>query len=76
MFCFNKGLGKIQLSKSLNTQGQISRDDAAQVLVRSLHEVATNKQTLEIIQGDTLIGETFKDIIILSKSILIKKYAF
>lgn len=34
----------------------------AQVLVRSLHEAATNKQTLEIIQGDTLIGEAFKDI--------------
>ncbi|WP_417854632.1 hypothetical protein [Xanthomarina gelatinilytica] len=62
MFCFDKGLGKIQLSKSLNTQGQISRDDMAQVLVRSLHEAATNKQTLEIIQGDTLIGEAFKDI--------------
>jgi len=62
MFCFDKGLGKIQLSKSLNTQGQISRDDVAQVLVRSLHEAATNKQTFKIIQGDTLIGEAFKDI--------------
>ncbi|WP_417857258.1 SDR family oxidoreductase [Xanthomarina gelatinilytica] len=58
----DKGLGKIQLSKSLNTQGQISRNDVAQVLVRSLHEAATNKQTFEIIQGDTLIGEAFKDI--------------
>ncbi|MEM5564686.1 SDR family oxidoreductase [Psychroserpens sp. AS72] len=53
----NKGEGKIKLAKSLHERGDITRDDVAQTLVRSLHDDAANKTTFEIIKGDTLIGE-------------------
>lgn len=55
----NGGQGKIQLAKSLSKQGEISRDDVAQTLVRSLHDDTANKTTFEILQGDTLIGKAF-----------------
>jgi len=51
------GEGKIRLAKSLNEQGEISRDDVAQTLVRSLHDDIANKSIFEILKGDELIGK-------------------
>ncbi|SFD39538.1 SDR family oxidoreductase [Algibacter pectinivorans] len=56
------GDGKIKLSKSLNEQGEISRDNVAQTLVRTLHDDAPNKETFEIISGDTLIGKALENL--------------
>mgnify|MGYP005986237495 FL=1 len=53
----NKGKGKIELSKKLNKSGEISREDVAQTLVRSLHDTAAINKTFEIIEGETLIGQ-------------------
>lgn len=53
----NKGTGKVNLATSLNEQGEISRDDVAQILVRSLHDDAPNNTTFEILNGDVLIGK-------------------
>jgi uncharacterized protein YbjT (DUF2867 family) len=53
----NAGEGKIKLANSLKEQGEISRDDVAQTLVRSLHDDGANKSTFEIIKGDILIGK-------------------
>ncbi|TVZ51287.1 SDR family oxidoreductase [Dokdonia sp. Hel_I_53] len=53
----DKGNQKIKLSSSLKEQGEISRDDVAQTLVRSLNDDVANKSTFEIIKGDTLIGD-------------------
>ncbi|WP_431134097.1 SDR family oxidoreductase [Psychroserpens mesophilus] len=58
----NKGTGKIKLAKSLNEFGNISRDDVAQTLVRSLHDDAVNQSTFEILEGETLIGKALEDI--------------
>ncbi|GGG46533.1 SDR family oxidoreductase [Bizionia arctica] len=56
------GAGSIELAKSVSKQGEISRDDVAQTLIRSLHDDAANKETFEIITGDTLIGKAFDGI--------------
>ncbi|GAB7256637.1 SDR family oxidoreductase [uncultured Polaribacter sp.] len=53
----NQGKGKIELSKKLNKSGEISREDVAQTLVRSLHDTAAINKTFEIIEGETLIGQ-------------------
>ena len=51
----NEGVGQIELSKSLNKRGSISRDDVAQTLVKSLEDdVAVNK-VYEIIEGKIAI---------------------
>jgi len=47
----------IKLAKKLEQQGEISRDDVAQTLVRVLNDDVANRETFEIIKGDTLIGE-------------------
>ncbi|AQS93294.1 NAD-dependent dehydratase [Polaribacter sp. BM10] len=52
-----KGKGKIELSEKLNKSGEITRDDVAQTLVRSLHDTAAINKTFEIIEGETLIGQ-------------------
>ncbi|WP_439129665.1 SDR family oxidoreductase [Polaribacter sp.] len=52
-----KGTGKIELSEKLNKFGEISREDVAQTLVHALHDTAINKETFEIIEGNTLIGK-------------------
>ncbi|WP_047546124.1 SDR family oxidoreductase [Psychroserpens sp. Hel_I_66] len=57
----NEGTGKIELSKSLQKRGEISREDVAQTLVRSLHDDAPNKVTFEILKGETLIGKALED---------------
>ena len=53
----DKGSGKIELERKLNKQGEISREDVAQTLVRVLHDSAEVNETFEIIQGETLIGK-------------------
>ncbi|HDZ15734.1 hypothetical protein LCGC14_1645560 [marine sediment metagenome] len=58
----NKGTEKIKLAIKLSEKGEISRDDVAQTLVRSLHDEAPNNVTFEIIQGDTPIGKAFENI--------------
>lgn len=50
-------LNKIELESKLNKQGDISRNDVAQTLVRTLNDDVANKATFEIIKGDMLIGE-------------------
>ncbi|WP_308992767.1 SDR family oxidoreductase [Mariniflexile litorale] len=54
-----KGDGKIELAKSLNKSGEITRDDVAQTLVRALHDDTANNTTFEILQGNTLVGKAF-----------------
>ena len=53
----NKGIGKIVLSERLSQEGNISRDDVAQTLVRALHDDVANHKTFEILEGETLIGQ-------------------
>lgn len=56
------GTGKIKLETEISGKGEISRDDVAQILVRSLHDDSPNEVTYEIIEGDTLIGKAIDDI--------------
>ena len=57
-----EGVGRIDLAKSLNKEGDISRQDVAQTLVRVLHDTTANATTFEILEGDTLIGEAVKSV--------------
>lgn len=57
-----KGIGKIDLAKSLDKKGDISRHDVAQTLVRVLHDTTANATTFEILEGETLIGEAVKTV--------------
>jgi uncharacterized protein YbjT (DUF2867 family) len=47
----------IQLSHKLDSQGEISRADVAQTLVRVLNDDTANRETFEIIKGDMLISK-------------------
>ncbi|EDP97732.1 SDR family oxidoreductase [Kordia algicida OT-1] len=51
------GLGKIKLGDQLDRSGEISRDDVAQTLVRSLHDDAAHNRTFEILKGESLIAD-------------------
>ncbi|OBX22431.1 MULTISPECIES: SDR family oxidoreductase [Bizionia] len=53
---------KIELESKLNKQGEISRNDVAQTLVRTLNDDVANKATFEIIKGDTLIADALNKI--------------
>ncbi|MFD1061990.1 SDR family oxidoreductase [Winogradskyella litorisediminis] len=53
----SESTGKIELSKSLNRKGEISRADVAQTLVRFLHDDVQANCVFEILNGDTLIGD-------------------
>lgn len=57
-----EGTGKIELNNKLNKQGEISRADVAQTLVKSLHDDAPYNTTFEIIEGDTLIGKAMNEL--------------
>ena len=48
---------KIELKQHLNKHGEISRNDVAQTLVSVLNDDTANRETFEIIKGETLIGE-------------------
>lgn len=57
----DNGTGKIKLDKSLNVQGEISRTDVAQTLVRTLNDDIANRATFEILKGETLISEALNE---------------
>jgi len=60
----DKAKNHIELGRKLENNGEISRADVAQVLVRSLHDSSPYNTTFEILQGDTLISkaiDNFKD---------------
>ncbi|TYB79132.1 SDR family oxidoreductase [Bizionia myxarmorum] len=50
-------LNKIELEQKLNKNGEISRNDVAQTLVRTLNDDIANKATFEMIKGDMLIAD-------------------
>lgn len=52
-----KGTGRIKLEKKLSKEGEISRTDVAEVLVRTLNDDIANKASFEILQGDALISD-------------------
>jgi len=58
----SQGIGKIELKEKLGKQGEISRTDVAQTLVRSLHDDAPKNTTFEIIEGNTLIGKAMNQL--------------
>ncbi len=51
------GTGKIELKTKLNKEGEISRSNVAQTLVRVLHDDAPHNLTFEILDGSTPIGK-------------------
>lgn len=53
----NHASNTIELEEKLNKRGEISRNDVAQILVRTLNDGIANKQTFEIINGETLIAK-------------------
>jgi uncharacterized protein YbjT (DUF2867 family) len=53
---------KIQLKTKLNKSGEISRNDVAQTLVRSLNDDVANNATFEILKGETLIGDALNTV--------------
>lgn len=53
---------KIQLETKLNKSGEISRNDVAQTLVRSLNDDVANNATFEILKGETLIGDALNKV--------------
>lgn len=57
-----EGVGKIDLAISLDKNGDISRNDVAQILVRVLHDTAANGTTFEILEGESPIGEAIKKV--------------
>jgi len=57
----NEGKGTIELKGKLNKQGEISRADVAQTLVKSLNDDAPYNTTFEILEGDTSIGDALSN---------------
>ncbi|WP_396596716.1 SDR family oxidoreductase [Dokdonia sp. R86516] len=53
---------KIELQEKLGKHGEISRNDVAQTLVRSLNDDVANRETFEIIKGDTLIADALNKV--------------
>lgn len=51
-----EGTGKIQMGKSLNKQGSISREDVAKVLTKALNDDGPVNEVFEIIAGNDLIS--------------------
>ena len=58
----NKLTNKIELSEKLNKRGEISRSDVAQVIARVANDDVANKETFEIISGNTLITDAFNKV--------------
>jgi uncharacterized protein YbjT (DUF2867 family) len=56
----DSGTQHIELSHKLKEQGSISRTDVAHVLTRVLQDDTANKETFEIVTGDTLIGKALE----------------
>lgn len=55
------GTGRIKLEKSFSSQGEISRTDVAETLVRTLNDDIANKATFEILEGKDLISEALNE---------------
>jgi len=53
----NEGTGKISLQKKFEEQGEISRQDVARTLVKSLDMDVAKNQAFEILNGETKIEE-------------------
>lgn len=51
-----KGTGKIQMAKSVDKQGSISREDVAKVLIKALNDDGPANEVFEIIAGNDLIN--------------------
>ena len=58
----NELTNKIELAEKLNKSGEISRNDVAQTLVRTLNDDVANKSTFEIIKGDTMIADALNKV--------------
>ena len=58
----NKLTNKIELSEKLNKRGEISRSDVAQVIARVANDDVANKETFEIMSGNTLIADAFNKV--------------
>ena len=58
----NELTNKIELAEKLNKRGEISRNDVAQTLVRTLNDDVANKSTFEIIKGDTMIADALNKV--------------
>jgi len=58
----NKLTNCIELEVKLNKQGEISRNDVAQTLVRTLNDGVANNSTFEIINGKELIGDALNKV--------------
>ncbi|WP_430468490.1 SDR family oxidoreductase [Winogradskyella ouciana] len=58
----SNGKGKIELKEKLNKDGEISRADVAQTLVKALHDDAPYNVTFEILEGDTGIGDAMNNL--------------
>jgi len=56
----NKPTDHIELKEKLSKQGEISRADVAQTLVRSLNDDTANNVVFEILEGETLIGKAME----------------
>ena len=58
----NELTNTIELEEKLNKSGEISRNDVAQTLVRTLNDDVANNATFEIIKGNTAIGEALNKV--------------
>ncbi len=56
----DKASNHIILTDKLTQQGEIPREDVAQVLSRVLHDDVANRTTFEILEGDTLISKALE----------------
>ena len=61
-------LNTIELEGKLNKRGEISRDDVAQTLVKTLDNTVASNATFEIIKGETLIGKALEKVSEIIKS--------
>lgn len=55
-------LEKIKLEHSLGSQGEISRAQVAQVLVRTLHDGGASNVIFKIIKGETSIRDALTNV--------------
>jgi len=58
----DKGEGTIQIGNPLKRPGSISRDDVAQVLMRSLFDDVVSNQNFEILSGELPIGKALNSL--------------
>ncbi|WP_405604737.1 SDR family oxidoreductase [Polaribacter sp. Asnod1-A03] len=58
----SEGTGKIEFKNKLNKEGEISRADVAQTLVKALHDGAPYNTTFEIIEGDMFISKAMNEL--------------